>query len=372
MDKKTIKIIYKLKTNKHSQRKIKQILYKKYNINIKQKDINDLANKIVVENGKFNSLDKKRILNLYSKIINTEKLVDYLNNKYSYDLTVNRIKEFAHNNSIKKSKQNMYKQSFVSRNDEFEILKLYKKGYSSKDIAEIYGYKTQKSVLDKVKKFDCEIRNWNEEQSKNKSYIDFSMKIIDNKFKAYFLGLILTDGYMNEKRNYIGIDLIDKDVIEFISKEINVKYTVIENEKINSQYNVKDKYRIIIYGKELVNDFKRLGVTENKTFTVKGPNLNKEELKYIPYILRGIIDGDGWIRNDGKEFFIVSASKDLIYWCKENLELLEFNRINVKFIDNKWNGIYQIRSARKENIEMLKKKIYTYKFGMVRKYDLLL
>jgi hypothetical protein len=25
----------------------------------------------------------------------------------------------------------------------------------------------------------------------------------------------------------------------------------------------------------------------------------------LPYIIRGIIDGDGWIRNDGKEFFYI-------------------------------------------------------------------
>lgn len=321
---------------------------------------------------KFNQTDKIKILYLYSKFINTQKLVDYLNNKYQYNLTINRLKDYAYENHVKKIKQNMYSQSRVTRKEEYQILELYNSGYSSKKLAKLYGYKTNKSILDKISKLNGRIRNWNEQQSKNKSYFGFSMEKLDSKFKAYFLGLILTDGYINEKRGYVRIDLSDIDVIEFISKNINIKYTAIKGENIKSKFNIKDKYRIIIYGRKIVDDFKRLGVFAKKTFIAKGPNLREDEIKYSPYIIRGTIDGDGWIRKDGHEFFISSASEQLINWCRDTLIELKFEDINIRFIENKSKGIYLIRSAKKHNLDMLKKKIYPSEFGMIRKYSLLL
>lgn len=260
---------------------------------------------------------------------------------------------------------NMYKQSFINRNDEYNIVKLYKDGLNSNEIAKIYGYKTRNSVLQKLSKFNVKRRDWNKMQSERKTYYNFSMEFVDDEYKAYFLGLILTDGYVNEERGYIGIDLSDKDIIEFLCDYLNTSYTVIKSE-------FKDKYRIILYGKKLVEEMKRLGVTERKTFSLQGPDLYQHEKEYLPYIVRGIIDGDGWIRKDGREFFISSASNKFIKWCKDVLKYLGFEDIEERFIANEFNGIFIIRTAKKYNLEVLRHKIYNKPFGMERKYKLLL
>ena len=44
----------------------------------------------------------------------------------------------------------------------------------------------------------------------------------------------------------------------------------------------------------------------------------------------------------------------------------------IRFVENEYNGIYLIRSARRVNIELLKSKVYNKSFGMERKYKLLL
>jgi hypothetical protein len=271
----------------------------------------------------------------------------------------------ASENGIHKKAQNMYSIAKVTRTDEREIIKLYELGLSGNEIAKRYGYKTRNSILQKLEKFNVKRRDCNEIRSNNKSYSNFSLEVIDSEEKAYFLGLLLTDGYINEERGYIGLDLTDKDVIDFLAKYINVEYKEIlpkGKAKLN-------KYRITLYGRTLLKDVQRLGVVYNKTYDTKGPALTEDELRYINYILRGIIDGDGWIRSDGREFFICSASLDFIKWCEKIMLYIGFENIKVSFINNEYNGIYLIRTASKYNIEILKQQIYAKPFGMKRKYD---
>lgn len=365
MNNKTLKIIYKLRVNRVKERDIKSQLKEVYGINCTMPELKKIINKIPISYEKYSETDKKKILYLYKRYINTEKMIKYLNKKYKYDLTISRIRDFASRNGIKKDFQDMYKQSFINRNDEYDIVKRYKQGLTANEIAKLYGYKTRNSILQKLDKFNIERRVWNKLQSESKTYYDFTIKVIDDEYKAYFLGLILTDGYVNDERGYVGIDLSDKYVIEFLCKYLNVSYKIIKSKG-------KYKYRIILYGKKLLEEMKRLGVTARKTFSLKGPNLYECEMEYLPYIIRGIIDGDGWIRKDGREFFISSASNEFIKWCIDSLNYLGFKDIKEKFIANDFNGIYIIRTAKKYNLEVLRNKIYNKPFGMERKYKLLL
>jgi len=260
---------------------------------------------------------------------------------------------------------NMYAQSKITRKDEYKIVELYKSGCSSSEIARVYGYKTRNSVLSKLQKLNIKRRDCNEIRSANKSYNDFSMKEVDSEVKAYFLGLLLTDGYISEERGYIGLELTDKDVIDFLAEYLKAEYTTI----LPKGKAKLIKYRIVLYGRGLLSDVKRLGVICNKTYDIKGPELFDDENKFLSYIFRGIIDGDGWIRKDGKEFFICSASVDFIKWCKEAMRKIGFRDLKITFINNEFNGIYLLRTGVKYNIRILKEKVYDKPFGMMRKYD---
>lgn len=82
-----------------------------------------------------------------------------------------------------------------------------------------------------------------------------------------------------------------------------------------------------------------------------------------------MLDGDGWIRKDGKEFFFCSASKEMAEWfCTELINLGMIN-ITYKFSPNDYNGVYYVRTAIKSNIAILKTKIYNTSYGMSRKYN---
>ena len=128
-------------------------------------------------------------------------------------------------------------------------------------------------------------------------------------------------------------------------------------------------YRLTMYGKERIEQLERLGIIPKKSLILEGPSFDKIDDKMLPYVIRGIIDGDGWVRKDGREFFICSASQKFIEWCREALERVGIQKMNLRFTPNDFHGVYTIRSAAKQNINILKNVIYDVPFGMTRKFN---
>lgn len=256
--------------------------------------------------------------------------------------------------------------------DEEQVIKDYQSGLSTTILAKKYGYKTPKSINDLLRRNNVLPRTVLESQHKRKGYNGLRFDIIDSKLKAYYIGLLITDGYIHSENNkcYIELTLEDEDVISFLANQFNTSYTIVNKKKEN----LKVLYRIVLHGKELVEDLKRYNLIQAKTFTVcKDMKLQYCEEKFVPYILRGAIDGDGWIRKDGKEFFLCSASIFFIVWAFNAFVSLGFKdlQINIKsFNDNSnYHEVFLIRSANQDNIKLLKDIIYDVPYGMNRKYN---
>lgn len=162
MDRYIYKLIYKMRISKVKERDIKVNLKKIYKIECTMPEIKRIIDNIPITYEKYTEIEKRKILYLYSEFVNTEKLILYLNAKYDYGLTVNKLKDFAHRNNVKKKVQNMYKQSFVDRNTEYKMARMYKQGLTANEIAKRFGYKTRNSVLQKLDKLNIKRRDWNE------------------------------------------------------------------------------------------------------------------------------------------------------------------------------------------------------------------
>lgn len=244
---------------------------------------------------------------------------------------------------------------------EKQIVNEYLAGASTKSLMNKYGFKTRKSITDKVKKYGHKVRSNREEVMKNKPYEYFSMDIIDSEFKAYFLGLLLTDGYI--VHNTVGLDLVDEDCIKFIASTVEKTYQSYQRDE-----NRQTRHRLIINNPKLVHELERFGVIPRKTKILNGFTLREDEQKYFPFIIRGMIDGDGWIRKDGKEFYICTASYDMALWIKKILEnKLYMSTLNIQEASKVW----QVRTANSHNIDILKTLVYDKPFGMSRKYNIL-
>lgn len=256
--------------------------------------------------------------------------------------------------------------------DEEQVIKDYQSGLSTSILAQKYGYKTPKSINDLLRRNGVLPRTVLESQHQRKGYNGLKLDVIDSQLKAYYIGLLITDGYIHENNGkyYIELTLEDEDVISFLSKEFNTSYIQVKRKEKNR----KILYRITLHGKELVDDVKRYGLTQAKSFTVcNNMKLEYYEEKFIPYILRGAIDGDGWIRKDGKEFFLCGASIYFIVWAFNALVSLGFKDLQIKIKpqnkDLNYHDVFEIRSANQKNIELLKNIIYDVPYGMSRKYN---
>ena len=252
-----------------------------------------------------------------------------------------------------------------STQEEKQMVQEYINGASVKNLMAKYGYKTKKSITDKVKKYQSieaiEIAR------KNRKNYQIQFDGITNLFNAYFLGLMLTDGYIQDE-NKFGIDLIDEDCIAFISKITNKEYKIYES----LEENRKTRYRIIFSDKDSLKKLNEYGVIKNKSKILQGPILKEEEYQYLPYIIRGIIDGDGCIYKTSygaPAMYICSASYSFIIWIKSILE----NRFYFKELSlvQSETGLWRIDTANQQNILKLLILIYDKPYGMNRKYNLL-
>lgn len=256
----------------------------------------------------------------------------------------------------------------LSNEQEKQLVQEYLQGESVSCLMTKYGFKTKKSIIDKVKKhLGKDYQDGIKLAKRNRRSFKYSFDKINNEFDAYFLGLLLTDGYITTRGTDIGIDLNDQDCISFLAKGLNCNYYTYVNPATG-----KNKYRIILSSKEEVEKIARFGVIQNKSLSLQGPKLLKEEEKFIPYIIRGIIDGDGSIGVTpiGTPIFsICSASKDFILWIKECLEnKMYMQDINILEKMNDKNLLYEINNSCLLNIYKLLALSYNKDFGMNRKY----
>jgi len=153
------------------------------------------------------------------------------------------------------------------------------------------------------------------------------VKTIKSDFMAYFLGLHMGDGTLNEERwKIVDGDRDEENLkysLEFL-KQINKKITKIFSISHSKIYKIKGKnaYELIIVNKWLgryLNFMYGLEQKEKETFSIPMMLKGKEEL-----ILRGLFDTDGSIKNYRVS---IGTKYDLLY--REILKIL--NKQNIKY-----------------------------------------
>lgn len=252
----------------------------------------------------------------------------------------------------------------LSKEQELQLVEEYKNGTPVIELMNKYGFKTKKSITDKVKKYyPDEYEMIVASARDNRRGYTYSLEKITSPFDAYLIGLLLTDGYVLSDRDGLGLDLTDEDCIQFVAQTIGTKY------KTYSDNVHKTKYRVLITVPGITEQVKRFGIVKNKSLIIPAPQLFKEEEQYIPYIIRGIIDGDGSVAKTsygGAQFYIVTMSEDFANWIYEILT----NRFFMEdiHINQTEQGIYRIDTANQYNILKLIAIVYNKPFGMNRKY----
>ena len=133
---------------------------------------------------------------------------------------------------------------------------------------------------------------------------------IDNEEKAYWLGFIVADGYLNINKHMLRIKLGNRDrshLIKFI-KFIGGNEEMLKSE-IHSETGNENFY-VSLYSKEVMNDLLGLGIEQAKSGKEKVCNIDK---KYYRDFIRGLWDGDGFIRENLSGIGLVGSEEVLAF-----------------------------------------------------------
>ena len=131
------------------------------------------------------------------------------------------------------------------------------------------------------------IARWSKSRMLSPELREDYFETIDTECKAYFLGLLLTDGnvYVNGNRYNISITLKDGDryLIEKFLREIKC------NKKITGDN--RGCSEVAIRSKKMACDLSKYGIIPQKSLQQELPN-NIDDMLFS-HFLRGIMDGDG-------------------------------------------------------------------------------
>lgn len=187
-----------------------------------------------------------------------------------------------------------------------KIIELYNQGLPPVQIAETLNC-TSSNICQRLKKVSiCFQRDYKKvrrsRQGRHSLNIEF-FKEINTEAKAYFLGLMFSDGSVSNTQCYL--KLKDEDIIQKFKKEINssapIRYIT---------YGGYNAYVLEISSVDFCKYLQKQGCTKNKTRTIQLPQLREDLYRHF---IRGFFDGDGCLQLQDKmyhcRFDLTSASK---------------------------------------------------------------
>jgi len=186
---------------------------------------------------------------------------------------------------------------------------------------------------------------------------------IDTPDKAYWLGVMYSDGYIsktNNYTNYFGLSISTKDREWLIKFKNFLNY----NGNIHDYFTGKSSYkpntpysRIRIGNNKIVSDLEKYGVMEHKTKKINNiPNID-----FIDDFIRGYIDGDGSLKKSYPQLIICGNFEFLS-------EIAEYFKLPYHIYKDK--TIYEIIYNLKES-EYLEKRLYANAITYLdRKYNI--
>lgn len=165
-------------------------------------------------------------------------------------------------------------------------------------------------------------------------------KNIDDKEKAYFLGLFFADGnnYMTNKVKQASLELLLEDikVIEILKNKLQTNKPIkLRKAKIDkNNFKIKERCGLVLANKQICEDLCKHGCVPKKTFNLKFPTKESLSEKFYASFIRGYFDGDGCI-SISKQNKVKSSICGYHPFIYSIYEILKKENLNVKFYKNK-------------------------------------
>lgn len=229
-----------------------------------------------------------KISELYKSGAKAKEIVEAIGDER---LTVNKIYKLIHRLGLSKSSE---KSNPKYDKIDKQALKLLSEGISHREIARQLNVDQQSMTLRLKKKYNIQVL------PDGKKYVDSTFfNVIDTEEKAYWLGMMYADGYVNEES---GLELCLKDE-EHIYK---FKSAIKSEHKVSPKYvsvggKTHTAYRIGIKDKQLMNALIEKGCFRAKSFDIEFPTEEQVPNEFMSAFVRGFFDGDGDISKTGSK-----------------------------------------------------------------------
>ena len=253
-----------------------------------------------------------------------------------------------------------------------EIKCAYENGEYIKDIAKRYN-SVYSTISNFLKKHGFIIkRRYTGNRCKS---VDLNFfENIDNNIKAYILGLLCSDGSID--KNGYGFQITSKDfeILDNVKNILNSEHKICKVEAFDKRtHKIYTRYNLHICSKKMVDDLKKLGLSNNKSFDCKMPAIDKI---YFWDFLRGLFDGDGCITGKyGKLRISFIATEDIINNIKIifNENGLSNNKLTIQS-ENEVGKIYNLKQNSYKDILFIRENMYKSlnvdnPYCLIRKYN---
>lgn len=156
-------------------------------------------------------------------------------------------------------------------------------------------------------------------------------KNIDSEEKAYFLGLLISDGNVfkdstgRQASISITLDLNDEYILQKFKEVLNINTSISKDGRGCGQ--------IAIRSNLMADDLKQYGVVPRKSYITYLPKINDI---YMSHLIRGILDGDGSIlakpspKQDGHNRYLHSISFCGSHQLMEDIAKYLYNNLQLK------------------------------------------
>ncbi len=252
---------------------------------------------------------------------------------------------------------------------ESRIIDSYLSGLSAAKVANLFGYKTKKTILDILQKYNIKKRSRHERKYNYKVFNKINSHEI-----AYILGLLFTDGYVYKNYAGLGIQLTKSDkylllkIAEFFGEACKVSNINCASKR-KKGIKAKDMARLMIYSSSIALDAKKLGIVKQKTSKLKIEIPIPKRYRYS--FLRGVIDGDGTIHFDKNGRFHCKFSTKSKQFAKQICNNFVEDSLKLYNTHNKTMWTIIIMGGQKKVISFLR-KLYKNKGDLYleRKYEI--
>jgi hypothetical protein len=244
--------------------------------------------------------------------------------------------------------------------------------YSLTKIANVIGKVSWSTIGNRLRKYGYVLDNKSHDGNGRRHAVDINyFKEINNNNKAYILGLIVSDGYVDEKIGKLTFTSKDFEMVKFFKEELKSEHKLGKYEILDKRTNkISIRYSIQISSNKMIQDLIDLNVRQKKSFTSEYPKIDE---KYFWSFFRGLFDGDGCITKDKNKYvFSIIAAEKLMIMIQKQMSLLKIINTKLSVVATKNNTIiYRYKKSKKSDLIKIYNKMYENNdFSLERKYKL--